>query len=74
MPGNRRMWLPKSQVLASSEVQADGDVGTLALAMWFAEKEHLTDEGKAPTAQRDLAADPSGGDWLPSGTPDTFDE
>lgn len=37
-------WVPKSVISEESEVQGDGDEGTLVVAEWFAEKEELTDE------------------------------
>ena len=32
------MWIPKSQVLDDSEVDARGDRGKLVVAMWYAEE------------------------------------
>lgn len=38
----REIWIPKSQVIeAGSEVFIKGDVGTLAVTEWLAEKEGL---------------------------------
>lgn len=34
-------WIPKSQVVEQSDVQGEGDSGTLAITRWFAEKEGL---------------------------------
>ena len=31
-------WIPKSQILDESEVQSDGDEGTLIIPYWLAEK------------------------------------
>ena len=38
---DRKVWVPKSQVHADSEVVHKGDEGTLAITEWFAEKEGL---------------------------------
>jgi|SoiMethySBSTD1v2_1073268.scaffolds.fasta_scaffold5118883_1 hypothetical protein len=35
------VWIPKSQVMDDSEVNAEGDEGTLVVTEWFAVKEGL---------------------------------
>ncbi len=37
------VWVPKSVIAPGSDVKESGDVGTLELAKWFAEKEELYD-------------------------------
>jgi hypothetical protein len=40
MDGKKR-WIPKSVVHEDSEVSSEGDIGTIVLMRWFAEKEGL---------------------------------
>jgi hypothetical protein len=35
-------WIPKSVIDDDSEVHSEGDIGTLVVPEWFAEKEGLT--------------------------------
>ncbi len=35
------VWIPKSQIHADSEVEGEGDEGTLAIPRWLAENEDL---------------------------------
>lgn len=38
---DKQRWIPKSVVHEDSEVQSEGDTGTMAIMRWFAEKEGL---------------------------------
>lgn len=35
------VWIPKSVVHDDSEVYKDGDIGSLVVELWFAEKQNL---------------------------------
>jgi hypothetical protein len=36
---DKKRWIPKSVVHEDSEVQSEGDTGTILIMRWFAEKE-----------------------------------
>ena len=36
---DKQVWIPKSVVHEDSEVQSEGDTGTITIMRWFAEKE-----------------------------------
>ena len=36
--GPDKVWIPKSQVTSDSEIQGEGDDGTLSVTEWFATK------------------------------------
>lgn len=38
---DKKLWIPKSVVHEDSEVQSEGDIGTIVIMRWFAEKEGL---------------------------------
>ena len=38
---DKKVWIPKSVVHEDSEVQSEGDIGTIAIMRWFAEKQGL---------------------------------
>ena len=38
---DKQRWIPKSVVHEDSEVQSEGDIGTIIVMRWFAEKEGL---------------------------------
>jgi hypothetical protein len=38
---NKKHWIPKSVVHEDSEVQSEGDTGTIVIIRWFAEKHGL---------------------------------
>ena len=38
---DKQRWIPKRVVHQDSEVQSEGDIGTLAIMRWFAEKQGL---------------------------------
>lgn len=39
--GSRELWVPQSQIDDDSEVYQLGDIGTLVITEWFAEREGL---------------------------------
>lgn len=42
LPGGED-WFPRSQILGESEVQEEGDEGTLVIPRWLARERELTD-------------------------------
>ena len=38
---DKKIWIPKSVVHDDSDVQIEGDTGTIVVMRWFAEKEGL---------------------------------
>jgi hypothetical protein len=38
---DKKHWIPKSVVHEDSEVQSEGDTGTIVIIRWFAEKQGL---------------------------------